>query len=380
MVAVVIDDEILVAERTSRLLENAGFIVHCFTNPLKALETAVIESADIFYIDIEMPEVTGLSLARQIQEINVNCEVVFITAHNEFALEAFEVSAMDYLLKPITKVQVDRTIHRFNKRRSVVKVSKANQLDIPDKVHISLFGKTSIYSGEGRKSLRFVTAKSAELFCYLLLQKSKVEVSKWKLIDEIWPDKEVSKGDINLRSTISRLNKTFRDNGIFIAVKSTRNGYQLDISSDVEVEVDVFLLEDIASNDYVITEDNLISYETILLNYNDMFLVDFDSEWCNVYRTLFHRYFRIAAQKLTAYYKEVQQDSVRILSIIERITKYEPYDEEIRELALRLTYQIYGRIEAMNYYSDYIKLIKNDLDMKPGIKLKECYHVLMQKA
>lgn len=380
MVAVVIDDEILVAERTSRLLRDAGFIVYCYTNPLQALEAEEVKSADVLYLDIEMPEVSGLNIARQIHDINMNCEVVFITGHNEFAVEAFDVNALDYLLKPLTKAQVDRSIERIQKRRGINEEVKDKKDITNRRISISLFGKTLVYTNDGSKSLRFVTTKGAEVFCFMLLQKSGIEVSKWKLIDEIWSDKDVSKGDINLRSTISRLNKTFRDNGILISLKSTRNGYQLEVSSEVDVEVDVFLLEEIANKNYLINEDNLISYEIILLHYNDMLLEDFDSEWCTIYRTLYHRYFKIAAQKLTAYYKKVQQNPIRIMSIIESIIKYEPYDDEIREMALNLTYQIYGKLEAKNYYKDYINLIKHDLDMKPGSKLKEYYRLLMQDS
>jgi two-component SAPR family response regulator len=222
-----------------------------------------------------------------------------------------------------------------------------------------------------------MTVKGAEVFCYMLLHKGTTEISKWKLIDDIWPDKDVRKGDINLRSTISRLNKTFRDNGMGIAMKSTRNGYQLDIHE--EIEVDVFLLETIANTSYSISVDNLISYELTILSYNDTLFEDFDSEWCIIYRNLYQRYYKIAVIKLIDYYKKVQQDPLRILNIIERITQFEPYDDEIREVALNLYYNGYGRFEAMKYYSDYIKLLRKDLGLEPGKKLRGCYKTLMQE-
>ncbi len=374
MVAIVIDDEILAVEHIDRLLRKAGLSVFGFTNPVEALESQQVKSADVAFLDIEMPVISGLRLAERLQEINADCEVVFITGHNQYAVEAFDVNALDYLLKPVTTGQVDRAIKRIIKRRGKREELSAGKESTRNTIRITLFGKMSVSMGEVKKSLRFMTVKGAEIFCFMLLKKEN-EVSKWKLIDEIWPNKDLDKGDINLRSTVSRLNKTFRENGIRIAMKSTRNGYRLEILE--EVVVDAFLLEQIADEKYIITEDNIKFYEFVLLDYNDMLFEEFDSEWCNIYRTVYNRYFRIAVRKLITYYKEVQPDPLMILNVIERIIKYEPYDEKIRELSLELIYKIAGKNGVREYYLDYAKLLKKDLGMKPGDKLDRYYNSIM---
>ncbi len=377
MVAIVIDDEILAVEHIDRLLRKAGLSVFGFTNPVEALESQLVKNADVAFLDIEMPVISGLRLAERIQEINADCEVVFITGHNQYAVEAFEVNALDYLLKPVTTGQVDRAIKRIIKRRGKREEISGGMEDVRNTIWITLFGKMSVSMGDVKKSLRFITVKGAEIFCFMLLQKES-EVSKWKLIDEIWPNKNLDKGDINLRSTISRLNKTFRENGIRIAMKSTRNGYRLEILE--AVVVDAFLLEQIADEKYTITEDNIKFYESVLLDYNDMLFEEFDSEWCNIYRTVYNRYFRIAVRKLVTYYKEVQPDPLIILNVIERIIKYEPYDESIRELSLDLIYKIAGRNGVREYYQDFTKLLKSDLGMKPGEKLDIYYNSIMMNS
>ncbi len=374
MVAIVIDDEILAVEHIDRLLRKVGLSVFGFTNPVEALESQQVRSADVAFLDIEMPVISGLRLAERIQEINADCEVVFITGHNQYAVEAFDVNALDYLLKPVTTGQVDRAIKRIIKRRGKREELSAGKESTRNTIRITLFGKMSVSMGDVKKSLRFMTVKGAEIFCFMLLKKES-EVSKWKLIDEIWPNKDLDKGDINLRSTVSRLNKTFRENGIRIAMKSTRNGYRLEILE--EVVVDAFLLEQIADEKYIITEDNIKFYESVLLDYNDMLFEEFDSEWCNIYRTVYNRYFRIAVRKLITYYKDVQPDPLIILNVIERIIKYEPYDENIRELSLNLIYKIAGKNGVREYYQDYVKLLKNDLGMKPGEKLNRYYKSIM---
>jgi two-component SAPR family response regulator len=376
MVAIVVDDEELAAEHISRILRKAGFAVYSFTNPYLVLEQDIIRTADIFYLDIEMPEISGLKLAEKIKQVNPECEVVFSTGHNQYAIEAFDVEALDYILKPVTPRQVERSIQRIIKRKGK-QVSEYNVREMKrNPLNICLFGKISITSIDGSKNLKISSVKGAEIFCFMLLQRDTAEISKWKLIDELWPDKDINKGDINLRSTISKLNKNFREKEIDISIKSTRNGYQLMLSEDIEV--DAFMLESIADKNFIISENNLLSFESTLLKYNDMLFEDFDSEWCNLYRTLYNRYFKIALQKLTNYYKLVKQDPIRILSIMERLIVFEPYDEEVRELCLRLYAFIYGKYEAKKYYEEYCELLFTDLGMKPGEKLRNSYNILTQ--
>ncbi len=375
MVAFVVDDEVLAMEHISRLLRKSGLVVYGFTNPKEALENIHINNVDVFYLDIEMPEISGIKFAEAIHEMNLACEVVFTTGHDQYALNAFDVNAIDYLLKPVTPRQLERSVDRLRMRIGKKSFDKSDNAKIKGRVNISLFGKVSMYFGEDNKSLRFMTVKVVEVFCYMLLNKNN-EISKWKLIDDIWPSKDVNKGDINMRSTISRLNKNFRDNELKISLKSTRNGYQLECFEDLEV--DAFLLEKIADTNYIISEDNLLSFELILLKYNDLFLEDFDNTWCEVYRTLYHRYYKIAAHKLVDYYQKRNQDPLRLLNILEWLIKFEPYDDEMRAMILKLYYNCYGKTKAMEYYQLYTKLLKDDLDTQPTKKVSVFYQTYLR--
>lgn len=376
MVAIVIDDEVLSAEHISRLLINTGLTVYSFTNPYEALENMQKSNPDVVFLDIEMPGMNGLEIAEMIQAFDMDCEVIFITGHNQYAIEAFDVNALDYLLKPITPRQVTRAMDRVIKRRGSRVTSANENQNLKNVIKISLFGKMSVHTGNEKKSVRFLTVKSAEVFCFMLMHKGE-EVSKWRLIDAIWPDKDLDKGDINLRSTVSRLNKTFRENNIKVSMNSTRNGYQLEVL-EKSMEVDAFLLEEIASDRYEINEGNMILCENSILSYNDMLFEDFDNEWCVMFRNVYHRYFRMGAQKLIDYYFKVQMDPLKSLNIIERIIKYEPYDDKIRQLALKLNYQIAGKNGASKYYGEYLDLIKKDLGLEPSEELINYYKSIVQ--
>ncbi len=70
-----------------------------FHNPIKALHQAVQESADLIFLDINMPDLNGIELARLLPP---NTRVIFTTAYQEYALESYQVAALDYLVKPIS--------------------------------------------------------------------------------------------------------------------------------------------------------------------------------------------------------------------------------------------------------------------------------------
>lgn len=72
--------------------------------------------ADVLFLDVEMPDASGVDLARRIAEGNIKIAVVFATAYNKYAINAFDVNAVDYLLKPFHETRLADTITRLNKR------------------------------------------------------------------------------------------------------------------------------------------------------------------------------------------------------------------------------------------------------------------------
>lgn len=374
--AMVVDDEVLINEYICKLLRDAGVDVQGYTNPYEVFNNINVYKPDVLFLDIEMPEINGLQLAERIHASGYECEIVFITAYNQYAINAFEVNAIDYLLKPITVEVINKSIERVKKRISSASYIKAINMD--KKIRISLFGGISVYIGDRKKTIRWITAKSAEIFAFMLLQKDEKEVSRWRLMEAIWSDKDTEKADINLRSTISRLNKTLRENAIEISMISTGNGYTLHIM-DMDIEIDAFKLENIVFSISEINDKNVEYYESVIYSYKYMLLEEFNSEWCYSVRENYHRYFINGARKLEKYYESIDVEPLKILKIIELIIKYEPYDEMIRENALRLHYKIGGRESAEKYYIKYYDLIKKELQIEPTQSMKKLYRWILDE-
>ncbi len=89
-------------------------ILATFSKPEEALLFLQKQQPDILFLDIEMPGMNGFDLLEQLEQLEF--AVVFTTAYDEFALRAFKVSAMDFLLKPIDKEDLNRTLDRYQAR------------------------------------------------------------------------------------------------------------------------------------------------------------------------------------------------------------------------------------------------------------------------
>ena len=101
----VVDDEALARSRLRTLLGDcnapAATVVAEAATALQALDALRCERLDVAFLDIRMPGMDGLTLARSLQAMAHSPALVFVTAHAEHALEAFEVDAVDYLTKPV---------------------------------------------------------------------------------------------------------------------------------------------------------------------------------------------------------------------------------------------------------------------------------------
>ena len=109
-----VDDEPLALKRLSRLLSETGKveIIGQTTEPLKALRIIPTLELDAIFLDIQMPELSGFELLQKLENYP---PVIFTTAFDEFALKAFEVYSIDYLLKPIEAERLEKALLKLEK-------------------------------------------------------------------------------------------------------------------------------------------------------------------------------------------------------------------------------------------------------------------------
>ena len=110
----IVDDEKLALSRLKRLLnENGVEDITAFDNPIEALKEITKTRFDVVFLDISMPNITGLELADSIIQIEPKTFIVFQTAYEEFALEAFKNGGMGYLVKPIESIDIKNILDKI---------------------------------------------------------------------------------------------------------------------------------------------------------------------------------------------------------------------------------------------------------------------------
>ncbi len=127
LTCVIVDDEPPAIRLLEKYASKVSFLElkNTFTNPLEALQFIEKEKIDLVFLDIQMPEITGIQLSKI---INGKTNIIFTTAYPQFAIESYEVSATDYLLKPIE-------FDRFYK--AVLKIQQKNNTDTQKKSIVS---------------------------------------------------------------------------------------------------------------------------------------------------------------------------------------------------------------------------------------------------
>lgn len=118
MKVLIVDDEQLAREELRCLLEQANDveIVGESANAIEAIAAINRQSPDVVFLDIQMPRVNGLEMLSMLDPERMP-RIVFLTAHDEYALQAFEENAFDYLLKPIDTQRLEKTMQRLRKDR-----------------------------------------------------------------------------------------------------------------------------------------------------------------------------------------------------------------------------------------------------------------------
>lgn len=119
LTALIIDDEPLARQELQYLLERAGGVdvLALGTNGIEAVELIRTHKPDVVFLDVQMPGLDGFGVLKKLLDRRVPLpQVVFATAYNQYAVRAFEVNAVDYLLKPFDRKRVLQTIEKAQSR------------------------------------------------------------------------------------------------------------------------------------------------------------------------------------------------------------------------------------------------------------------------
>ena len=156
MRAIIIDDERLARKELKSLLKDYHEIeiVDECSSPEEALKSIEKHNPDLLFLDIQMPEKTGFDL---LQELDKSPKVVFVTAFDEYAVKAFEVNALDYLMKPVDPERLKETMAKVLSED----IEDEEAYDVPDRGILS--SNDQIFIRDGEKCW-FIYLKDVRMF------------------------------------------------------------------------------------------------------------------------------------------------------------------------------------------------------------------------
>ena len=373
--AVIVDDEQPAIDLLRILLEDTGSVqcVGEYCKPSEAANNIAVLKPDIVFLDVQMPGISGVELAGYILDQSIDTNIVFVTAYSEYAVQAFELNAVDYLLKPALPNNVARAVERVLKLKRLSLNSSPNSNGELAGAQIHCFGKLEVRQSPEGSLIKWRTAKVEELFAFLLYH-CEIIVPKGKIIDSLWPESEPEIADTNLHTSVYKMKKIIKENGLDISVKFINGGYVMQLGPDVNY--DVISFNGFVAKDTTLTQDSVSEFEKMAELYQGGYLGSKGYLWSMAERARLERYYAELAKQLARYYVGLAQ-FVKAEQILLRSIGYQPYDEDAYEQLLKVCSLHGDRHAIIKYYEGIQDTLQRELGIEPRPSLKRLYESIM---
>lgn len=268
MKVVAVDDEKISLECLEVILKQIKDItsIDIFDDSEKVIKWCKENKPDVAFLDIVLGsciEKSGLELAKKIKTLCPNCYIIFVTAFEKFALNAFRLHASGFLIKPVTLGAVETELDNI---RKYIKISNEEK-----KVRIQCFGNFECFYDD--KPLKFKHSKTRELFAYLIHRKGAL-CSVKELASVLFS--EISEHKIQqsrLRILFADLVHTLKEIGFEDILYKTR-GYSSIVPEEIDCDYFDYIKresnpEEIFSNEYMAQYDWAKDVRNTFLNRNN---------------------------------------------------------------------------------------------------------------
>lgn len=368
--AIIVDDEQWALDYFSELAKTDDRIelVGAFAAVEPAIQYVRKHQVDLAFLDIEMPGVGGLGLAKQLRTERPGTQVIFTTAHSQHTLQAFGLHASGYLLKPFSameiKAEVDTVLLRAEQRYS----QAAGQ----GKLTVKCFGGFSCYRGDWNEDLvRWRTSKSEELFAFLLDSRDR-RATRDVIVDTLWRDMEPEKAVNNLHATCSYLRTALTKHGFADILIRERSWYQLDTK---DLDCDMLRFTELTSRAKS-GPPSIQLLEEVSGLYTGEYLAGKAYEWAGRSGAWLEREYVDAQHQLAGCYAErgdLNQAIKALCRALEINTLSEQFVAEVIELWVRIG----DKPSAINTYRKYQQLLWQELGVQPAEELQTRMHQLL---
>ncbi|WP_163852843.1 response regulator [Paenibacillus elgii] len=372
MKAILVDDEHLALIGLKKAIEREASeveIVASYSYSTEVMAGVLAHRPDVVFLDIHMPDINGLNLGKQIQAVVPGTEIVFVTSYDKYAVQAFELYALDYIVKPLQKERLRQTILRIKEKLAIRATRKTQDATSP---MICCFNQIQFkLPGMDAQNVKWRTSKAQELFAYLLHHRDRT-INRSVLLELLWPELEEAKAAQHLYTTIYQIRQTLKNSGmdtIRINSGDLEAGYKLDIG---EARVDTEEWEYAMRQLGVLDAGTVDAYEHVLNMYKGDYLGKYDYLWAEHERERFRLLWLYHMRKLCEFYEQ-QKKPKKAIQVHLRIQQLLP-DEEGSYFSLMKLYDGIGdRIGVEEQYLLLRTKMERDLEIPMSPDIKDWY-------
>lgn len=351
MKAILIDDERPALRGLEILLKNFTDveISGMFTDPFEGIEKAGLLLPDVIFLDINIPQLNGIDIASAILNRVPNVHIVFVTAYDQYAVQAFELNALDYLLKPVDVKRLLKTIERLEKR-----IERIPQI-IKGKFVIRCLGHFDI-GFEGCKPIKWRAEKTKELFAYLLLN-TKREINNDEILDALWQKDHPDKAIKQLYNGIYYIRKALDEYGVDRKTLSIDNRYHLGYNGvDYDAERFCTLYKQKHNRMEALSEMEAI--------YAGDYLSTLPYDWAIFERQRYLDMYLNCVSELSGLYIHQNRYSEAV-ALLRKAYRQDPFCDCVTELLIKVYLKTDNKTAAVCHFTAYSQLLHTELNISP---------------
>jgi two-component SAPR family response regulator len=348
-------------------MEGVELVGSC-RNAAEALAVTRDTDVELAFLDIKIAADDGLELARSLRLIRPELDIVFTTSHADYALQAYDVYPLDYMVKPISRMRLAQTIARAaGSKHSLSSSHAGDSASNHDRLTVRGLGCFEV-SSKRAGAVKWISKKSMELFAYLLVHRGR-GVAKNQIIEDIFEEMPLKNAETYLHTAVYQLRKALTPHGFKEMVISAQEQYRVDLN---KADVDFIAFEQGIEG---LAEMN-IENEAAAIEMEKRFAGELFEDklfaWSSMERERLAMMYDSLAARLASWlltrkrYREAAQIAKRIVSRNE-------FEEESHLLLLNIFGAMGDRQSLHNAYWQYKQSLLRELGLQPSSAVIQVY-------
>lgn len=368
---IVMDDEPLALVNMEKKLKefNSIEVIRSFTNVKDLLAEGPSLDFQVAFLDIEMPGMNGLAIAKLLKEWNKNIHIVFVTAYRDYAVQAFEINSLDYLLKPISKARLETTINRIQELPHLEKNSTPIRIQHKPTLKIQCFGGFVVLHDD--KAIHWRTVKTKELFAFLFSNLNS-HVPRDTVLDALWAETDYKKARVQLHTTVSYLRTTLSTLGYVDVIQYANGCYILQLE---DFQCDAHNLEHLLNSKMETGKLDIKKAEALIQNYQGEYMATLDYPWVTSKANFMNTQFTLLLYDLVEHYTVIH-DEKKLEHILLLTLEHNPYSDKAIQQLMKHYIDVDNRASAVKVYNTFRSTLVADLDILPEHDTTELFNAI----